>query len=253
MHYPKCLLIYSKQDTITSKRITLIPAAFDCSHARPLLRKSTALRIWKRSDVGSGTTGGDVAYRAVAAQHTLSLRCPNPTEATKLKLNLICDRHSVGQSVLVSGAHLGPVTNLEISFRQLSVCYFVAPSLTRGRVCNLLYNCFWALPEQSLLGPSPTEHTNIFYCLIWDSTNLEDQVPVFISPRNRVPQLYPRALGSLLSPLTARRDYGGGILTRLHTGKREILLLYHIQEFSSYLTGNSFRLRYRSNPVTEDQ
>jgi hypothetical protein len=27
---------------------------------------------------------------------------------------------------------------LEISFRHLRVCYFVAPSLTRGRVCNLL-------------------------------------------------------------------------------------------------------------------
>jgi hypothetical protein len=27
---------------------------------------------------------------------------------------------------------------LEIVFRQLRVCYFVAPSLTRGRVCNLL-------------------------------------------------------------------------------------------------------------------
>jgi hypothetical protein len=41
---------------------------------------------------------------------------------------------------------------LEISFRQLGVCNFVAPSLTKGRVCKLLYNCFWALPEQSLLG-----------------------------------------------------------------------------------------------------
>jgi hypothetical protein len=36
---------------------------------------------------------------------------------------------------------------------------------------------------------------NIEYCLIWDSLNLEDQVPAFISPRNRVAQLYPRALG----------------------------------------------------------
>jgi hypothetical protein len=27
---------------------------------------------------------------------------------------------------------------LEIFLRQLRVCYFVAPSLTRGRVCNLL-------------------------------------------------------------------------------------------------------------------
>jgi hypothetical protein len=46
---------------------------------------------------------------------------------------------------------------IEISFRQLRVCYFVAPSLTRGRVCNLLYNYFWALPEQSLSGRSPAE------------------------------------------------------------------------------------------------
>jgi hypothetical protein len=40
----------------------------------------------------------------------------------------------------------------EISFRQLRVCNFVASSLTRGRVYKLLYNCFWDLPEQSLLG-----------------------------------------------------------------------------------------------------
>jgi hypothetical protein len=39
---------------------------------------------------------------------------------------------------------------LEIFFRQLRVCYFVAPSLTIGRVCNLLYNCKRALLEQSL-------------------------------------------------------------------------------------------------------
>jgi hypothetical protein len=44
---------------------------------------------------------------------------------------------------------------LEIFFRHLRVSYFVEPSLTRGRVYNLLYNCFCALPEQSLLGRSP--------------------------------------------------------------------------------------------------
>jgi hypothetical protein len=86
---------------------------------------------------------------------------------------------------------------LEIYFRHLRVYYFVAPSLTRGRVCNLLYNCFCALPEQSLLGRSPAELTAIFYCLIRDSPNLEGQVPAFISPRNGVAQLYPRALCSL--------------------------------------------------------
>jgi hypothetical protein len=109
----------------------------------------------------------------------------------KLKLKLIYGRQSVGQSVLVSGTHLGPVTNfflLEISFRHFQVCYFVAPSLTRGRVCNLLYNCFSALPEQSLLRWSPAELTAIFYSLIWDSPNMEGQVPVFKCPSNRVAQ-----------------------------------------------------------------
>jgi hypothetical protein len=49
-----------------------------------------------------------------------------------------------------------------------------------------------------------------------------------------------------LSPLTALRDYGGGILTCLHTGKSEIFLLYHIQEFSLYLTG--ITLRHSNTP-----
>jgi hypothetical protein len=94
---------------------------------------------------------------------------------------------------------------LEISFRQLRVCYFVAPSLTRGRVCNLLYNCFWALPEQSLLGRSLAELTIIFYSLICDSFNLEGQVPIFISPKNRWPSYTPGHWVPFLSSLTTRR------------------------------------------------
>jgi hypothetical protein len=105
---------------------------------------------------------------------------------------------------------------LEISFRQLRVCYFVVPSLTRGRVCNLLCNCFWALPEQLLL--SLAELTAIFYCLIWDSPNLEGHVPVFISPSNRVAQLCPRALGSHFIASYDSQGSGGGILSLLHTG-----------------------------------
>jgi hypothetical protein len=58
-------------------------------------------------------------------------------------------------------------------------------------------NFFWVLPEQSLSGPSPVELTATFYRLIWDSASLEGQVPVFISSKNRVAQLYTRALGSL--------------------------------------------------------
>jgi hypothetical protein len=81
-----------------------------------------------------------------------------------------------------------------------------------------LYNCLWALPEQSLSGRSPAELTIIFYCLIWDSPNLEGQVPVFISPRNRVVQLYPCELGSVCVVSYDSQGYGRGILTCLHTG-----------------------------------
>jgi hypothetical protein len=48
---------------------------------------------------------------------------------------------------------------------------------------------------QSLSGPCRAEPITTFYCLIWDSPNLEGQVSLFMSPRNRVAQLYPRALG----------------------------------------------------------
>jgi hypothetical protein len=72
--------------------------------------------------------------------------------------------------------------HLEISFRQLRVCNFVAPSLTRERVCNLLYNCFWAFTEQSLLGRSPAELTAIFY-----SVNLRPTVSRPVCPGVRRP------------------------------------------------------------------
>jgi hypothetical protein len=60
------------------------------------------------------------------------LYCSNFRTATvilklmKLKLKLIYDRQPVGQSVLVSGAHLGPVTNFSFSIKFPSDgCVFV--------------------------------------------------------------------------------------------------------------------------------
>jgi hypothetical protein len=121
------------------------------------------------------------------------------------------------------GLPYGAHDQIFFSVWRLRVSWCEAPSLTRGRVCNLLYNCFWALSEQSLVGRSPAELTTIFYCLIWDSPNLVGQIPVFISPRNRMPQLYPRALGSLFVASYDSQGYGGGILTRLHTELMYIL------------------------------
>jgi hypothetical protein len=48
--------------------------------------------------------------------------------------------------------------------------------------------------------------------------NLEGQVSVFISPSDRLAKIYPQAQGSLFVALYESQGYGGGILTRLHTG-----------------------------------
>jgi hypothetical protein len=71
---------------------------------------------------------------------------------------------------------------------------------------------------QSFNGLSRAEPVTILYCLIWDSRNQEGQIPVFISPRNRVAQLYPRALGSLYVASCDSQGYGESILTRLDIG-----------------------------------
>jgi hypothetical protein len=140
---------------------------------------------------------------------------------------------------------------LEIFFRHLQVCYFAVPSLTRGRICNLLYllglasavplgseshgtqdhillSQFFRLPQPGGPGPCiyipqeqsvpvipagtgfPFHHFLRLAGLQWSysntppqglgrplifSPNLKGQVPVFISPRNRVAQLYPGTLG----------------------------------------------------------
>jgi hypothetical protein len=61
----------------------------------------------------------------------------------RVELSWCCDRRSVGLSVLVSGTLLGPMTSFFFSFLFLDNCFPIrlqAPSLTRGRVCNLQYN-----------------------------------------------------------------------------------------------------------------
>jgi hypothetical protein len=49
--------------------------------------------------------------------------------------------------------------------------------------------------------------------------NLEDQIPVFMSPSDRVTQLYPQAPGSLFVAFYDSQGYSGGINTRLHKWK----------------------------------
>jgi hypothetical protein len=69
-------------------------------------------------------------------------------------------------------------------------------------------------------------HDHILLSQIGDSHNLEGQVPLFISPRSTVAQLYPQALGYLFVPSYDSQGYGGIIRARLHTGLSDKTTIY---------------------------
>jgi hypothetical protein len=94
---------------------------------------------------------------------------------------------------------------ININFRQLRVLWCRAPTLTRGRVYSL--QMLLRLTNAVFLG-SESHQTHY---QIWESHNLEVQVPVFISPRNGVVQLYTQALCCnssklILWPTVSRSD-----------------------------------------------
>jgi hypothetical protein len=99
-------------------------------------------------------------------------------------------------------------------FRQLRVCYFVAPSLKRGRVCNLLLLLVLAsaVPLRSE-SRGTQDHTLL-------SQFLRFHQPGRPGPRIYIPQEksgpdIPRALGSLSVAYYDSQGYGGGILSQV--------------------------------------
>jgi hypothetical protein len=72
--------------------------------------------------------------------------------------------------------------------------------------------------DEGGVGVSMLAKDHILLSQIPDSPNLVGQVPVFVSPRNRVTQLYSQALGPLFVVFYDSQGYGGGLRTCLHTG-----------------------------------
>jgi hypothetical protein len=82
--------------------------------------------------------------------------------------------------------------------------------------------------------------------------NLEGQVPVFISPRNRVAQLYPRALDSLYVASCDSQGYGVGILTLRHTGGPDPrMYIPQEQDRPVQSHGQKSKSRYERRPVNQ--
>jgi hypothetical protein len=129
------------------------------------------------------------------------LNCHNVTKHTEFYLGVPISRSrsyftTDGQSISMSW-YRAPLRDLrpditscrKAALWKLRSSFCGAASLTRWRVCNLQCNRSMVQVAQN---PKP-------YFTVSSETppNLEGQVPVFISPRNRVAQLYPLALGSL--------------------------------------------------------
>jgi hypothetical protein len=96
---------------------------------------------------------------------------------------------------------------LEIFFRQLRVCYFEVPSLTRGWVCNLLLLLV-------LASEVPQDSRAYFIVPILETPPTWRAKSPYLFP----PGTVPRALGSLSFASYDSQGYGGRILSRLHTG-----------------------------------
>jgi hypothetical protein len=96
--------------------------------------------------------------------------------------------------------------------------------VTWGWVCSL--ELLLVLARAVILrSDSRGTHDHILLSQIRDSPNLQGQVPVFISARNRVAQFYSQALGSIFIGSYDSRDYGGGIQPPLHTGGVSVWML----------------------------
>jgi hypothetical protein len=117
-----------------------------------------------------------------------------PTVSRPVRLGV---RHPYGKSVQF-------LFLLEIFFRQLRVCYFVAPSLTRGWVCNLLL--LLVLASAVPLGSeSRWIQEHILLSQFLRLPNLEGQVPVFISPGTGWLRYTPGHWVPFPTPLTTRK------------------------------------------------
>jgi hypothetical protein len=142
--------------------------------------------------------------QAMPGYHSLPT-CLSSHQKSKPKLSY--DQWSVGQFVLISGHHLGSVTNCsfsstEIIYRHLWFYQYGVPSLMRGRVCNLLVQVLLVLASTVTLR-STSYRT-------WDHSLLSHL-----------------KLSSLFVASYGLQGYGGGILSCLHTWHHMCWFLVH--------------------------
>jgi hypothetical protein len=161
--------------------------------------------------------------------YALSLCWINTTKAESgSESELLYDwRFTANQFVLATSPLRLTKSNFIFQLNTCGYSPYVTSSLTRGWVCRLQLLLVLATAV-ILMSESCRTHDHILLSQTRDFPNLEGRVFIFISPRNRVAQLYPQALGSLFVASYESQGYGGGIRPRLHTGVHDQFLLNNI-------------------------
>jgi hypothetical protein len=86
------------------------------------------------------------------------------------------------------------------------------------RCLSYTTNCWWSSPAKLISDSSPAVLMIIFCCIRFETPPTWRARSPYLSPRNRVAQLYPQVLGSLFVVSYDSRSYGGYIRTHLRKG-----------------------------------
>jgi hypothetical protein len=141
------------------------------------------------------TNNSTIAPSLLSLPCRAQLNCQPSTDWIQVKVKVML-RPMVSRPVCLGVNHQsGAYDQIFITVRQLQVCWCGVLSLTRERVYHL--QLLLVLGSAVMLGSkSHGTHDHILLSQIRDSPYLEGQVPILISSRNRVAQLYPQALSS---------------------------------------------------------
>jgi hypothetical protein len=116
-----------------------------------------------------------------------------------------------GLPPISSSWHRAPCESRPDFFFQLNTCSYIPYVTSSDERMGLLFTIA-AGPRQRIHSQVRVPQHSWPHFTLWDSKLPQPgaQVPVFISPRNRVAQLYPQALGSLFDPFYDAQGYDGG-------------------------------------------
>jgi hypothetical protein len=148
-------------------------------------------------------------FFTITIKHSAIINLHNSLGHALFSSELLYDWRFTANQFVLAPSPLRLTTRI---FFQLNTCGYspcVTFSLMRGWVCRLYLSLDLA-SVFILMSESRETHDHIVLSQILDSPQPGGQVPVIISHRNRVAQLYPQALGSLSIAFCDSQGYGGG-------------------------------------------